>query len=144
MTHVRGHWRRNANGTLSWVRAHYRGTAVAGGAGGLVLLAIGLFLWGAISNSVSSDAQQPQATVTRSPVSPAHAQLMEALRVARHHSGLSLEDAGRRAGVSAKEVSDIETGLLVPTPEDITGLSNAYQLSPDEWTNLVVLQSSVH
>ncbi|MFG1681202.1 helix-turn-helix domain-containing protein [Nonomuraea sp. NPDC049269] len=143
MTQVRGHWRRNANGTLSWVRAHSRGAAAAGGAGG-ILLVIGLFVWGGISNSASNDVRQPQVTVTRSPLSPAHAQLVEALRAARQRSGLSLEGAGRRAGVSAKEVSDIETGLLVPTPDDVTGLSNAYQLSPDEWTSLVILQSSVH
>ncbi|MGW6505103.1 helix-turn-helix domain-containing protein [Nonomuraea angiospora] len=143
MTHVRGHWRRNANGTLSWVRAHYRGAVAAGGAGGIVLLVIGLFLWGAASNSVNSSVQQSQATVTRSPLSPAHAQLVQALRAARQRSGLSLEDAGRRAGMSAQEVSDIETGLLIPAPEDITSLSNAYRIPVDEWTNLVMLQSSV-
>ncbi|MEV4473350.1 helix-turn-helix transcriptional regulator [Nonomuraea sp. NPDC049504] len=68
---------------------------------------------------------------------------MNALRAARERSGLSLEEAGSRAGLSAQKVSDIETGLLVPTPEDVTSLSNAYGVPPDEWTNLVMLQSEL-
>ncbi|MFI6323777.1 helix-turn-helix domain-containing protein [Nonomuraea sp. NPDC050556] len=70
--------------------------------------------------------------------------MAHALRDARQKIGFSLDEAGERAGMSPGEIANLESGLIAPTKADVGALSRAYQLSPDEWTNLAILQAAVN
>ncbi|MGP3958015.1 helix-turn-helix domain-containing protein [Nonomuraea sp. 3N208] len=145
MVRVRGHWRRTRSG-MTWVRAHTRGRPVTAGVGfGLgiaALIAGGVLLWPKTSGQVEV-ATQSQATATRAPLTASHAQLVQMLRTARQRMGLTVEQAAGRAGMTPAEIIDIESGLTVPTGQDISVLAQVYTLSPDEWTTAVILQSSI-
>ncbi|MBF8192490.1 helix-turn-helix transcriptional regulator [Nonomuraea sp. K274] len=147
MTRVRGHWRRVAGG-WTWVREHHRGsprTAVGVGGGlGVIALVIGaVLLWPTSPETAARSTPRPEVTVTRAPLSPQHAQLAQALRAARQRIGFALGEAGERAGMSVTEIANLESGLITPTSADIAALSRVYQLSPDEWTNMVILLDTI-
>lgn len=123
---------------------HRRNPRVVVGVGGVlgaIVLTIAIAsLWPTPPEPV---AHQSGGVVTRVPSSPQHAQLAQALRAARQRIGLSLDEAGERAGMQPAEISNLESGIIIPTSTDIATLSRVYQLSRDEWTNLVILASNL-
>lgn len=52
------------------------------------------------------------------------------LRQLRREAGLSGEAAAKQAGISQSSISRYERGLFVPSVEDVTALTSAYQASP--------------
>jgi hypothetical protein len=123
-------------------------TYAAAGGGGIILVVIGaIFLVGLMSASPPtqgvSASDPPRVTGTLTALSGPQAQLVHLLREARERIGLSVNEAGRRAEIPASRISEIEQGLTVPTAREVDVLSGVYQLSPDEWTSLVRIQSTI-
>ncbi len=70
-------------------------------------------------------------------------ELVAALRALREESGLSLDDAARRAMVgSGAKLSRIETGKQLAVPRDVRDLAQLYELDAERTAHLMTLAAS--
>lgn len=101
------------------------------------------FLISPTSSSKAGGATNPRATgVVTLPPGPS-GQLALILREARQDIGLSQREISERSEIPASRISEFELGVAVPTDGELSALSQAYQLSRDEWTQLVMLQTEI-
>lgn len=101
------------------------------------------FLISPASSSKAGGATNPRATgVVTLPPGPS-GQLALILREARQDIGLSQREISERSEIPASRISEFELGVAVPTDGELSALSQAYQLSRDEWTQLVMLQTEI-
>lgn len=131
------------------MRSHTRGTAAAAGGGLLIIVAVLVFaLWPRSSSEPAAPPTQVSATATTTPPAapprpPEPVLLANGLREHRERAGLTVTEAGRRAGLPAGDISAMENGRILPTASQIDTFSRVYGLTFDEWTNLMILRSSI-
>jgi hypothetical protein len=83
------------------------------------------------------------APTTQAAMTGPQAQLASALQQARERIGFSLDEASQNARISSFRISEIEQGLTVPSAQEVNTLSQTYRLPREEWTNLIILQSTI-
>ncbi len=71
------------------------------------------------------------------------ARLANALRNARRKSGLSGEEAGRRAGLTQTKVSRIERGIYLPSIDNTAALCHAYAITGQPRDELLALAAGL-
>jgi transcriptional regulator with XRE-family HTH domain len=71
------------------------------------------------------------------------ARLADALRDARRKTGLSGEEAGRRAGLTQTKVSRLERGIHLPTVDDTAALCRAYAIIGQARDELLALAAGL-
>jgi transcriptional regulator with XRE-family HTH domain len=71
------------------------------------------------------------------------ARLADALRDARRKTGLSGEEAGRRAGLTQTKVSRLERGVHLPTVDDTAALCRAYAITGQARDELLALAAGL-
>ena len=57
----------------------------------------------------------------------------------RTERSLSTKDACQKAGIPQSRLSELERGVRIPTPGQITRLENLYETGPDELSGLAKL-----
>ncbi|MFG1941605.1 helix-turn-helix domain-containing protein [Nonomuraea sp. NPDC048826] len=149
MTEVRGHFRKKPSGGRAYVRPHTRrraGAVVAGGGGVIAVIGFIIAFGIASGDPPAHDAGQPKpslAPTTQAAMTGPQAQLASALKHARERIGFSLDEASKNARISSSRISEIERGITVPSAQEVNTLSQAYRLSQEDWTNLIILHSTI-
>ncbi|NUW44962.1 helix-turn-helix domain-containing protein [Nonomuraea rhodomycinica] len=151
---VRGHWRRLGDGRSVWVRPHVRRAVATGGGLGLIAIIVVVVAVAFLSGLGTPDdpltspsPEPPQAAAagpgTAPPLTGPRAALADTLRRAREGKSFTVEEAGRRAGVAAPDLTGFERGLSLPTTQELDVLARVYGLSRGDWENLVILRSQL-
>ncbi|WP_080042368.1 helix-turn-helix domain-containing protein [[Actinomadura] parvosata] len=157
MVRVRAHVRRLKSGKVTRVRSHERRTpGPSSTSSGLFLIVPGaLVFFGLVfigvqalghSIPVASETEKPahsQATAPDALPPGPEGVLAGKLRQARTNIGLSQSEVSARTGIAESTINDFEQARAVPSADTLKKLSNAYQLSLNEWSALEIARAEL-